>query len=69
MAREAKKEGITFLKTEPSSEKMKKPMENENEEIKQSNPAGIKETAKKTDRRNPKKGLPINSPGRESSKS
>jgi hypothetical protein len=42
---------------------------NENEEVKQPNPSGIKETAKKTDRREPKKGLPINSPGRESSKS
>lgn len=42
---------------------------NENEEVKQPNPSGVKETAKKTDRRNPKKGLPINSPGRESSKS
>ena len=67
MTREAKKEGVTHLNTESSSEKMKKPMEDE--EIKQPNPAGIKETAKKTDRRNPKKGLPINSPGRESSKS
>lgn len=68
MTREAKNEGATLLKTEASSEKMKKPMEN-NEEIKQPNPSGVKETAKKTDRRNPKKGLPINSPGRESSKS
>jgi hypothetical protein len=41
----------------------------EDENIKQPNPDGMKETAKKTDRRDAKKGLPINSPGRESSKS
>lgn len=35
------------------------------EEVKQENPAGMKETAKKTDRRKPKKGLPINGPARE----
>lgn len=40
-----------------------------NEEVKQPNESGVKDTAKKTDRRNPKKGLPINSPGRESNKS
>lgn len=42
---------------------------NEDQEIKQENPARMKETAKKTDRRKPKKGLPITSPGRESSNS
>lgn len=42
---------------------------NEEEPLKQDNSSGNKETAKKTDRRHPKKGLPINSPGRESSKS
>ena len=41
---------------------------NEKEPLKQDNPGGMKETLKKTDRREPKKGLPINSPGRESSK-
>lgn len=41
----------------------------QDETVKQPNPEGMKETAKKTDRRNPKKGLPINSPGRESSNS
>lgn len=39
---------------------------NQEEPLKQDNPAGIKETLKKTNRREPKKGLPINSPGRES---
>jgi hypothetical protein len=67
MTREAKKEGAVLPKTEASSKKMTKQVENK--EIKQPNPSGVKETAKKTDRRNPKKGLPINSPGRESSKS
>ncbi|WP_343631761.1 hypothetical protein [Fluviicola sp.] len=42
---------------------------NRDENVQQPNPEGMKETAKKTDRREPKKGLPINSPGRESSKS
>ena len=42
---------------------------NKDEEVKQHNEEGMKESAKKTDRLEPKKGLPINSPGRESSKS
>ena len=41
---------------------------NQDEHVKQHNEEGIKEAAKKTDRRDPKKGLPINRPGRESSK-
>lgn len=31
----------------------------ENEELKQDNPSGLKESDKKTDKRKPKKGLPI----------
>ncbi len=32
---------------------------NEEEQLKQDNPSGMKETDKKTDKRKPKKGLPI----------
>lgn len=68
MTLEAKKEeGAKLLKTEASSHKDEN-AKGSKEPLKQDNPAGMKETLKKTDRREPKKGLPINSPGRESSK-